>query len=1062
VVTHKGTEAPDAFRDAVRDKVRAVLGGLKAVINVSRNAQAREVYDRITFVLANERGFFWDDVYAGCRLDLLRAELAGVQKPCKKLREIITVQQRETEPRGNEANRRLTFFVNSMLMELPMPPPVEAMASLTTLTPFYSEDVILDKADLVTKNLDGVTTLLYLQTLYKADWENYVQRRQIRADGDVAELFSAEHRLETRLWASFRAQTLARTVQGMMHCESALRLLAKLEHARNTAAGVACEALSSIEDTLKLKFGYIISCQVYGKMRKDDDPKATEIELLLRRFPGLRVAFIDEVRLNRQGAMAFYSVLVKAGDAGKMEEVFRVRLPGNPVIGEGKPENQNHAMVFTRGECLQTIDMNQDGFFEEALKMRNLLAEFGNKATDPAGTPPVTIVGFREHIFTGSVSSLANYMALQELCFVTLGQRVLSNPLRMRLHYGHPDIFDKLWFVTRGGVSKASKGINLSEDIFAGYNAVIRGGSVTMKEYAQVGKGRDVGMQQIFKFEAKLAQGNAEQCLSRDVQRFADRLDFPRLLTYYFGGVGHYINSALTVLTIQISTYLSLMLAVYGAEAIGERLVVPLGPIQIALAGLGLANTLPLLATLTVERGLAVACRDVLQVFVSGGPLYFVFHIQTRAHYFFQTLIAGGATYRATGRGFVTRHSSFDEQYRFFASSHLYLGVELSAALVLIGVHSASEQYASRTWSLWLATGAFLLAPFWFNPLGFSFPHVLDDGRKWLSWISSKGGTIENSWEVWWREETAVYRRLQVSSKLLISTKAAVYVVLARGLADRDLAHATQVKHFVVVIAALAALAAVQVLADRAAYSLSYATHRLVKMCFGVATVGVLIAAALTHRSFSRLVIALYYLAAAVNTIGTLVGIDAVRHLQRLHDILIGLCFFAIFLPLSALHVFDVIQTKLLFHNALSQGVVVDDILKQARRSQENSAPDADTELRDLRRAVDDQQRQIAQLLNGAPRAASDEATEAVDVEAAPAAPRGPPQSEFKAAAGPKAMAAAKKASPTVEPARAPTPPSAPLPHRELNVMAASRSMNNLAQPSAFNFKAPDDMPPRA
>merc|ERR1719484_462024 len=118
--------------------------------------------------------------------------------------------------------------------------------------------------------------------------------------------------------------------------------------------------------------------------------------------------------------------------------------------------------------------MNQDGHFEEALKQRNLLEEFRQGYGESCALP-TTIVGFREHIFTGSVSSLANYMALQELSFVTLGQRVLADPLHMRLHYGHPDIFDKLWFTTRGGVSKASRGINLSEDIFAGYTAVIRG-----------------------------------------------------------------------------------------------------------------------------------------------------------------------------------------------------------------------------------------------------------------------------------------------------------------------------------------------------------------------------------------------------------------------------------------------------------------------------------------------------------------------------------------------------------------------------------------------------------
>ena len=132
----------------------------------------------------------------------------------------------------------------------------------------------------------------------------------------------------------------------------------------------------------------------------------------------------------------------------QVTEVYRVKLPGNPVIGEGKPENQNHAVIFTRGEYLQAIDMNQDGHFEEALKQRNLLEEFRREK----GALPTTIVGFREHIFTGSVSSLANYMALQELTFVTLGQRVLDNPLRMRLHYGHPDLFDKLWFAQVGPV----------------------------------------------------------------------------------------------------------------------------------------------------------------------------------------------------------------------------------------------------------------------------------------------------------------------------------------------------------------------------------------------------------------------------------------------------------------------------------------------------------------------------------------------------------------------------------------------------------------------------------
>lgn len=42
-----------------------------------------------------------------------------------------------------------------------------------------------------------------------------------------------------------------------------------------------------------------------------------------------------------------------------LKEIYRIKLPGSAKIGEGKPENQNHAIIFTRGEALQTIDMNQ-------------------------------------------------------------------------------------------------------------------------------------------------------------------------------------------------------------------------------------------------------------------------------------------------------------------------------------------------------------------------------------------------------------------------------------------------------------------------------------------------------------------------------------------------------------------------------------------------------------------------------------------------------------------------------------------------------------------------------
>jgi callose synthase len=163
------------------------------------------------------------------------------------------------------------------------------------------------------------------------------------------------------------------------------------------------------------------------------------------KHPGLRVAYVDGPKKVKDGPPKYFSVLIRAmGD--KIVEIFRIELPGDPIVGEGKPENQNHAIVFSRGEMLQCIDMNQDGYLEECLKMPNLLATTDRKEH---AKHPLTIIGFREYVFTGGVSSLASFMQIQELSFVSLGQRMLAL-FHVRQHYGHPDVFDKVFAMTTG------------------------------------------------------------------------------------------------------------------------------------------------------------------------------------------------------------------------------------------------------------------------------------------------------------------------------------------------------------------------------------------------------------------------------------------------------------------------------------------------------------------------------------------------------------------------------------------------------------------------------------
>jgi 1,3-beta-glucan synthase len=132
--------------------------------------------------------------------------------------------------------------------------------------------------------------------------------------------------------------------------------------------------------------------------------------------------------------------------------------------------------------------MNQDFSLEEALKVRWLLLEFhAHPATDEAR---FVLVGASETIYSSNVGAVGQFMAAQDSSFVTLVQRVL-NYTDARLHYGHPDFFSAEWVRYGGtGLSKAAPEKNLSEDLFFGTDARLRGQLSTHVEFVRYGKGQ--------------------------------------------------------------------------------------------------------------------------------------------------------------------------------------------------------------------------------------------------------------------------------------------------------------------------------------------------------------------------------------------------------------------------------------------------------------------------------------------------------------------------------------------------------------------------------------------
>ncbi|KAI9872943.1 MAG: 1,3-beta-D-glucan synthase, partial [Watsoniomyces obsoletus] len=96
---------------------------------------------------------------------------------------------------------------------------------------------------------------------------------------------------------------------------------------------------------------------------------------------------------------------------------------------------------------------------------------------------------------------------------------------------------------TRGGVSKAQKGLHLNEDIYAGMTALIRGGRIKHCEYYQCGKGRDLGFGSILNFTTKIGTGMGEQMLSREYYYLGTQLPLDRFLSFYYAHPGFHINN---------------------------------------------------------------------------------------------------------------------------------------------------------------------------------------------------------------------------------------------------------------------------------------------------------------------------------------------------------------------------------------------------------------------------------------------------------------------------------------------------------------------------------------
>lgn len=702
----------------------------------------------------------------------------------------------------SEAQRRISFFAQSLATPIPEPLSVLSMPSFTVLIPHYGEKIILSLREIIKEDggYSKICLLDYLKQLYPLEWDCFVKDSKGIASREAPILednnkfepntdelkdlpyycvgfkhSKPEYTLRTRIWASARNQTLFRTISGFMNYNQAIRLLHSVER---TISGDQQDKDFSIEEesrkVMSRKFRMIVAVQRLTQFTEEEKQSK---ELILREFPDIKMVYLEKCESPVQGEEpTYYSCMIDGSSDilpnGERRPRYRIKLSGNPILGDGKSDNQNHSLIFYRGEYIQLVDANQDNYLEECLKIRSVLSEFEEikpplniygSGDGLASTSPVAILGAREYIFSENIGILGDIAAGKEQTFGTLFARTLAK-IGGKLHYGHPDFLNGIFMTTRGGVSKAQKGLHLNEDIYAGMNALLRGGRIKHCEYMQCGKGRDLGFGSILNFTTKIGAGMGEQMLSREYFYLGTRLPIDRFLSFYYAHPGFHINNMLIIVSLQFflvvlmniaGVYHGAVQCVYDKNALITDPHSPVGcqnlvPIVkwiercvISIFVVFFISFLPLFVQELTERGFLASVTRLGKHFASLSPFFEVFVCQIYAQSLIHDLTMGGAKYISTGRGFATTRVPFTILYRRFGTSSIYFGLKFLMVLVFV---TSVIWKAFLIW-FWITTVALCISPILYNPHQFSAADFFLDYREFLNWMFRGDRTFtENSW----------------------------------------------------------------------------------------------------------------------------------------------------------------------------------------------------------------------------------------------------------------------------------------------------------------------------
>lgn len=332
----------------------------------------------------------------------------------------------------------------------------------------------------------------------------------------------------------------------------------------------------------------------------------------------------------------------------------------------------------------------------------------------------------------------------------------------------------------QGGVSKATKTLNLSEDIFAGMDFVLRGGGRTIKhrEYFHLAKGRDLGFNTVLAFFSKLSSGAGEQLITRQTNRLGNLLPLPEFLSFYYAHMGHYLSQWSISWGLPLLTLIWLVVLLNGCEESNDLSIKCIIGSQSAASVMAeawqyiysgqllilflLAQMAPIFFEVWMEAGIVQSTVRLVKQILTLSPVMFIFQAKVIGFYTMNELKFGGATYVATGRGLPTERRPFlgviGEQgelipgglYLDYARLTYYDGASLLFLMILVlvagGTENTGPQLVGILVSLCLVTVSWLLAPFIFNPYQFRPSCWINDIKAWTRFFLEDGGMHWKKW----------------------------------------------------------------------------------------------------------------------------------------------------------------------------------------------------------------------------------------------------------------------------------------------------------------------------